>query len=61
MPLFAYTVKDSAGKTKSDIAQSHNEDALVDQLQNEGYFIISIRPAMEKPARKGENRERSKV
>ena len=52
MPIYSYTVKDNAGKTKTDTVQAHNEDALVDKLQSEGYFIVNIRLAMEKSAPK---------
>jgi len=56
MPIYSYTVKDSAGKTKTDIVQSHNEDALVEKLQSEGYFIVKIRLAMEKSILKGDKK-----
>ena len=56
MPIYSYTVKDSAGKTKTDIVQSHIEDALVEKLQSEGYFIVKIRLAMEKSILKGDKK-----
>ncbi len=46
MPMFSYTVKDNAGKTKTGIVESLNDQALVDKLQSEGYFIIDVRLAM---------------
>ncbi len=52
MPMFAYVVKDSSGKTKKDIAESLNEQSLIDRLQSEGYFIISVASALDKPAAK---------
>ena len=54
MPIFSYTVKDSTGKTKTDTIQALNEDALVEKLQSEGYFIVSVRLAMEKSVLKGD-------
>ena len=54
MPIFSYTAKDSTGKTKTDIIQAHNEEALVEKLQGEGYFVISISLAMEKSIMKGD-------
>lgn len=57
MPQYAYVVKDSAGKTKSDILSAHNEDAVVEKLQSEGFFIISIRPALEKSTLKKDKKE----
>ena len=56
MPMFFYTVKDSEGNTKTDTIQAHSEDALVTKLQSEGYFIVSIRLAMEKAALKDDKK-----
>jgi len=50
MPVYSYTVKDSSGKTITDIVQAHNEESLVDKLQSEGYFVINIRLSLEKSA-----------
>jgi type IV pilus assembly protein PilC len=57
MPLYAYTVKDSAGKTKTDVVQSPDRDILIDKLQNEGYFIVNIRLSAEKSSVKGVKKE----
>jgi type IV pilus assembly protein PilC len=56
MPIYSYTVKDSEGKTKTDIDQAHNEDALVEKLQSEGYFVVRVRLAMEKSVLKGDKK-----
>ena len=48
MPNYFYTVKDNAGKTKTALIQASSEDALVEKLQSEGYFVVNIRLAMEK-------------
>lgn len=48
MPMFSYVVKDSNGKTKKDMVESLSEQTLIDRLQNDGYFIISIAPAIQK-------------
>jgi type IV pilus assembly protein PilC len=45
MPMFTYIAKDSDGKTKKELVEALNEQALTDRLQNEGLFIISIQPA----------------
>ncbi len=46
MPMFTYVVKDFKGKTKKEIVESLNEQTLAEKLQNQGYFIISIAPAV---------------
>ena len=48
MPSYFYTVKDSAGMTKTETVQAPNENSLVERLQSEGYFIVNIRPVREK-------------
>jgi type II secretory pathway component PulF len=48
MPLFNYIVKDTNGKTKNDIIEALNEESLIDKLQADGYFILSIKPAIDK-------------
>lgn len=45
MPMFAYVVKDANGKTKKDLGESLNEQILIERLQNEGYFIVSVASA----------------
>jgi type IV pilus assembly protein PilC len=57
MPIYLYTVKDSAGNTKTDTVQAFNENALVEKLQSEGYFIVNIRLAMEKSALKADKKK----
>jgi type IV pilus assembly protein PilC len=56
MPVFSYTVKDSTGKTISDVVQSPSEDSLVDKLQSDGYFIVKIQLTKEKSAVKVEKK-----
>jgi len=56
MPIYSYTAKDSTGKTKTDIVQAQNEDALVEKLQAEGYFVLKVRLAMEKSVLKGDKK-----
>lgn len=46
MPMFTYVAKDSNGNSKKEIVEALNEQVLVDRLQNEGYFVISVAPAM---------------
>jgi len=57
MPGYFYRVKDSEGKTKTDTIQAINEDALVEKLQSEGYFVVNIRPVMEKTAFKSNKKK----
>ena len=45
MPQFFYTVKDLNGKTITNTTDAVNEDALVDKLQKEGYFVLSVQSA----------------
>jgi type IV pilus assembly protein PilC len=45
MPMYSYVAKDGEGKTKKELVEALNEQALADRLQNEGFFIISIQPA----------------
>ena len=56
MPIYSYTVKDSKGKSKTDIVQSTNEETLIEKLQSEGYFVVKIRIAMEKSVLKGDKK-----
>ena len=56
MPIFSYTAKDSEGKTITDVVQAHNEEALVNKLQTEGYFVISVHLAMEKSVLRGDKK-----
>jgi type IV pilus assembly protein PilC len=48
MPIFLYTAKDEAGKTKTETIQAYSEDALVQKLQGEGYFVVNIRELADK-------------
>lgn len=50
--MYLYTVKDNEGKTKTDTAQAISEDALVEKLQGEGYFVLNVMAALEKSAAK---------
>lgn len=56
MPIYSFTAKDPEGKTKTDIVQAQNEEALVSKLQAEGYYVVSIRLAMEKNVIKGDKK-----
>jgi len=40
MPTYNYTARDSTGKIKNDMTEALNEQALVDKLQAQGFFII---------------------
>jgi len=56
MPIYSYTVKNSEGKTKTDIVQAQSPDALVERLQGEGLFVVKIRLAMEKSVLQGDKK-----
>ena len=45
MPCYIYTAKDSNGRAISNTADAASEDSLVDKLQREGYFVLSVQPA----------------
>ena len=47
MPQFFYTVKDTNGKTTSDTTEAFSEDALVDRLQKDGYYILKVQSLAE--------------
>ena len=50
MPKFQYNAKDINGKSVNDIAEALNEQALVDKLQSQGFFVLNITPySSEKP------------
>ena len=42
MPKFQYVAKDINGKSITDIAEAITEQALVEKLQSQGFFILSI-------------------
>ncbi len=50
MPMFSYTAKDASGKTKTAIVEALHEQALVEKLQGDGYFVLSVKPASPKLA-----------
>ncbi len=51
MPRFRYNVKDRQGKTITAETDAYDKNSLIQQLQNQGYFIISVTEhfAQEKP------------
>jgi len=57
MPIFFYTVKDNAGKITTDTIQALDENALVEKLQSEGYFVVNIRSVMEKSSLKADKKK----
>jgi type IV pilus assembly protein PilC len=44
MARYQYIAKDINGKSVNDIAEAMSEQALVDKLQSQGYFVLSIQP-----------------
>jgi len=56
MPIFSYTAKNEAGKTKTDIVQAQSEEALIEKLQADGYFVMNVRLAMEKSVLRGDKK-----
>ena len=54
--MFTYTVQDDSGQTKTDTVSATSEDALVEKLQSEGYFVVKVRLAMEKSVLRGDKK-----
>lgn len=50
MAKYVYVVKNSGGQTISDIAEASDQEALVEQLQKQGYFVVSIKSQSDTPA-----------
>ena len=50
MAKYIYVVKDSSGKSISDLAEAVDQDTLVEHLQKQGYFVVSIKPQLDTPA-----------
>src|SRR3990167_8295807 len=50
MPMFSYTAKDALGKTRTAIVEALDEQVLVEKLQGDGYFVLSVKPASPKMA-----------
>ncbi len=50
MPMFSYTARDASGKSKTAIIEALHEQALVEKLQGDGYFVLSVKPASPKMA-----------
>ncbi|MBI3314345.1 MAG: type II secretion system F family protein [Candidatus Omnitrophica bacterium] len=48
--MFSYTAKDALGKTRTAIVEALDEQALVEKLQGDGYFVLSVKPASPKMA-----------
>ncbi len=53
MPKFSYVAKDINGKTITEIAETFDQNTLVEKLQNQGYFIVSIQELRETATKKG--------
>src|SRR5262249_55521043 len=56
-PSFFYTVKDSAGKSRTDIIEALDENSAVEKLQSDGYLVLNVRPVKEKTAVKTEKKD----
>ncbi|MDE1920745.1 MAG: type II secretion system F family protein [Candidatus Omnitrophica bacterium] len=48
MPSYMYEVIDKDGNKKTDVLDAASEEVLVNKLQGEGYFVISVRLSKEK-------------
>ena len=51
MAKFKYVAKDPGGKTITDDIEAHNKSALIKQLQDKGYFILTIEEQSEQAPR----------
>ena len=54
MPRFTYVVKDSRGQTLSETVESADQESLVDRLQKQGYFVVSVQAEEALPKTKKE-------
>lgn len=43
MPRFSYIVKDKEGKTYRDVIDALNEGVVIEKLQQQGYFVVTIK------------------
>ena len=43
MPKYAYVVKDKESKTYKDVVEASSREMVVQKLQTEGYFILSLK------------------
>ena len=43
MTKFSYVVKDKDGKTYKNVVEAHSQESLVDKLQRQNYFVVSVR------------------
>ena len=49
MGKYIYVVKNSTGQTISDVCEASDQETLVEQLQKQGYFVISLKPQADIP------------
>ena len=54
MPRFTYVVKDFRGQTLSETVESADEESLLDRLQKQGYFVVSVQAEVGLPKTKKE-------
>ncbi len=43
MPRFSYTVKDKEGKTYRDVIDALNQGVVIEKLQQQGYFVVTVK------------------
>ena len=64
MPLFAYTVRDTAGAVRNGNSEAENQDVLARRLREQGFTITDIKQTKAKKAGSGtflENMQRVKL
>jgi len=49
LPKFKYTVKDSYGKTLTNVVEDFSRESLIEKLQKQGYFVLKIEAASSEP------------
>ncbi|MEI7999033.1 MAG: type II secretion system F family protein [Candidatus Omnitrophota bacterium] len=42
MPMYSYIARDGSGRVKSDMVEAFNEQALVEKLQAQGFYIVKF-------------------
>jgi type II secretory pathway component PulF len=49
LPKFKYTIKDSYGKTLTNVVEDFSRESLIEKLQKQGYFVLKIESVSSEP------------
>ncbi len=61
MAKFSYVAKDSNGNTITEVTEASDQEALIEQLQTRGYFIVSIQAAAQSAKAASKEKETEKI